>query len=108
MLLQKIFGSNVRHHRRAQGLTLEQLAEAVGVSRETIGKIERGTSAPLFETAERIATALDVSPLSLFTGFAEPMGERGRLLASIHDLLSDLNDEQLSKLSKIIEAFAGK
>lgn len=108
MQLQAIFGSNVRHHRRSQGLTLEELADAVGVSRETVGKIERGTSAPLFETAERIAAALNVSPATLFTGQAEPAGERGRLMAAIYDILSDLNDNELARLGKIISAFAGK
>ena len=108
MQLQSIFGTNVRHHRRAAGWTMEQLADAVGVSRETIGKIERGSAAPLFETAERIAVALSVAPLTLFTGQAEPTGERGQLLAKIYGLLSDLNEEQLVRLSKIIEAFSGK
>jgi len=87
---------------------LEELAEAVGVSRETIGKIERGTAAPLFETAERIALALDVSASSLFTERPEPKGERGRLLISIYESLSKLNEQELSKLSKIVSAFVGK
>ena len=52
MELQRLFGANVRHHRKAKGWTLEQLAGKIGVSRETIGKIERGVAAPLFETAE--------------------------------------------------------
>ena len=108
MQLQKIFGSNVRHHRRAIGWTLEQLADVVGISRESIGKIERGVSAPLFETAERIAEALSVSPLALFTSRPEPEGERGRLLAGIQVSLSDLNEDQLARLGRMIEAFAGK
>lgn len=108
MKLQTIFGSNVRHHRRALGLTLEQLSEAVGVSRETIGKIERGTSAPLFETAERIAAALEVSPPSLFSGESELSGERGRLLSSIHVMLAALSDTQLAKFELIVKAYVDK
>ena len=51
MQLQDIFGANVRQHRKAKGWTIEQLADRVGVTQETIGKIERGKAAPLFETA---------------------------------------------------------
>lgn len=106
MELQRLFGANVRHHRKAKGLTLEQLSGQVGVSRETIGKIERGVAAPLFETAERIAAALGV-PASVLFG-AAPMpggGERARRLADIHRTLSRMNEDQLDRAAKMLKAF---
>lgn len=108
MQLQTLFGNNVRHYRRAAGWNMEELADAVGVSRETIGKIERGTAAPLFETAEKIALALELHPATLFTGQAEPAGERGQLLRRIYSSLSDLNEDDLTRLANIIEAFSAK
>jgi len=108
MKLQQIFGANVRHHRRAKGWTLEQLAEHVGVSRETIGKIERGKAAPLFETAEKIAEALGLQPLALFGAEPNPPGDRGRLLSQIQLTLSQMNDEQLARADKMLTAFLGK
>lgn len=108
MELQRLFGANVRHQRRAKGWTLEYLGGQVGVSRETIGKIERGRSAPLFETAEKIAEALDVPAPTLFGMTAAPgSGERARLLTEVHATLSKLNEEQLSRAAKMLKAFVG-
>ncbi|KCZ55856.1 helix-turn-helix domain-containing protein [Hyphomonas chukchiensis] len=104
MELQRLFGANVRHHRKSVGWTLEQLAGEVGVSRETIGKIERGISAPLFDTVEKIAEALDVAPQTLFGAKSFPPGERGRLLAEINGVLANLNDRQLLRARKMLDA----
>ena len=62
---------------KAKGWTLEQLAGQVGVSRETIGKIERGVAAPLFETAEKIAMVLDVPAPVLFGATPCPVRASG-------------------------------
>jgi transcriptional regulator with XRE-family HTH domain len=108
MELQRLFGANVRHHRKAKGWTLEQLAGHVGVSRETIGKIERGAAAPLFETAEKIAVKLDVPAPLLFGANTTPgTGERARLLTDIHRTLSGMNEDQLDRASKMLKAFLG-
>ncbi|MBU1287265.1 MAG: helix-turn-helix domain-containing protein [Alphaproteobacteria bacterium] len=104
MELQRLFGANVRHHRKSVGWTLEQLAGEVGVSRETIGKIERGISAPLFDTVEKIAEALEVAPQNLFGAKSFPPGERGELLAEISSLLANLNEKQLIRARKLLEA----
>ena len=108
MQLQDIFGANVRQHRKAKGWTIEQLADRVGVTQETIGKIERGKAAPLFETAETIATALEVDVTVLFGAGALPgKGERARLLADIHRTLSRMNEDQLDRAAKMLKAFVG-
>jgi len=107
--LKQAFGANVRHHRKAKDLTQEELAGRVDLSIETIGKIERGVAAPSFDTAEKIAAALALPPLALF-GVGEeaaPHGERGRLLARINGTLSGMNDEQLARVAKMLEAFVG-
>lgn len=108
MELQKQFGANVRQYRRAHGWTQEVLAEQVGVTYETISKIERGVGAPSFETAEKIATALSVAPAVLFGAEAEPPGERGRALAKIHTTLAQMNLEQLARAGDVLKALIGK
>jgi transcriptional regulator with XRE-family HTH domain len=108
MDLLYLFGANVRHHRKARGWTLEHLAAEVGVSAITIGKIERGKAAPLFETAEKIAAALEVPAPVLFGAEAVPgTGERARLLTDIHRTLSRMNDDQLDRAAKMLKAFVG-
>jgi transcriptional regulator with XRE-family HTH domain len=91
-------------------MTQEVLAERLDLSMETIGKIERGVAAPSFETAERIAEALNLPPLVLFGIGKEavPRGERGRLLGRINATLSGMNDEQLARAARIMEAFVGQ
>jgi transcriptional regulator with XRE-family HTH domain len=110
MELQTIFGTNVRNQRKARGFTQEALAERVDVTVETIGKIERGAAAPTFNTAEKIAHALEVDATALFNAGKAglPEGERGHLLAGINKLLANMNNDQLSRVKKMISAFLGK
>lgn len=46
--------------RQAHGMTQEQLAEATGVHRVTIARIETGDVSPKAETLKRLADALGV------------------------------------------------
>jgi len=108
--LKQAFGTSVRHHRRAAGMTQERLAELVEVSIETIGKIERGVAAPSFDTAEKIASALDLPAVALFGAGREasPKGERGKLLARIQQSLADMNDEQMARAANMLDAYLGR
>ncbi len=65
--LSAIVGENLRHLRRRQGLSLEQLAIVSGVSRAMLGQIETGKSAPTINLLGRIAEALRVSVASLIS-----------------------------------------
>jgi len=65
--LRALFGSRVRHFRKQRGLTQAAVAEAAGVSLETVTRIERGVVGVRFEAAERIAAALKVQPAALFS-----------------------------------------
>jgi transcriptional regulator with XRE-family HTH domain len=65
--LSMIVGENLRHLRRKQGLSLEQLAAVSGVSRAMLGQIETGKSAPTINLLGRIAEALKVSVAGLIS-----------------------------------------
>ncbi len=91
-------------------MTQEVLAEQVGLSIETIGKIERGVAAPSFAMVERIAAALGLPALALF-GVGEkaaPQGERDRLLVRINATLAEMNEDQMTRAAKMLEAFVGR
>ena len=66
--LKELFGTSLRQCRRARRLTQAQLAEAADLSLEMIGRLERGLTAPSFETVAALATALQVAPAVLFGG----------------------------------------
>jgi len=60
-----IVGSNLRRLRKAQGHSLERLAELSGVSRAMLGQIETGKSVPTVSLLWKIADALGVPVTTL-------------------------------------------
>lgn len=58
--------SNVRRIRRAQGMTQQQLAEAVGVAQSQICDIERAKYDVRSDTIDRLAEALETAPATFF------------------------------------------
>lgn len=65
-------GSKIRFIRKTSGLTLKQLARGCGLSANTISMVERNEVSPSIETICRIASALGVSPASLFLEICQP------------------------------------
>lgn len=58
-------GAVIRKLREAKGITQEELADAVGMMRSNISRIEAAKHRPTLETMERIAKALKVSVADL-------------------------------------------
>jgi putative transcriptional regulator len=59
------FGANARSVRLAAGLTQQQLADTIGMSRSSIGNIESGRYNPSLTAAVAIANALDTTVSTL-------------------------------------------
>jgi transcriptional regulator with XRE-family HTH domain len=108
MALKEIFGANVRNYRRARELRQHQFADALEMSVNMVGKIERGVTAPSFDTIEKIAAVLEVPEVALFSlgPLTLPSGERGKLLQRIHVQLSKLNNDELGRANRMLKAFA--
>ncbi|MBB3808327.1 helix-turn-helix domain-containing protein [Pseudochelatococcus contaminans] len=106
MSLTVVFGSNLRHHRKARHLTQDALAEMVGLSSEMISKIERGIAAPSFSTVEKLSDVLQVPEVAFFgIGMVVTSdGARTRQLAKIQTQLSRMNEDQLVRASKMLSA----
>jgi transcriptional regulator with XRE-family HTH domain len=58
--LASAIGARVRHERQARRWTLDQLADAAGVSRRLVVNVEQGTTNPSIGTLLRIGDALGV------------------------------------------------
>jgi transcriptional regulator with XRE-family HTH domain len=58
--------ARVRHLRRGQKLTQQQLAQRAGMSRATLARIEGETAAPDLSTLAKLAEALGVEVRDLF------------------------------------------
>lgn len=104
--------------RRARGLTLQQVADAVGVARSTVQRYERGAiAAPRLPVVQAIAAALGVSAPWLL-GQADAPGqpedaELQEYLQQIKDrpemrmlfsLTKDATKEDVERAVRIIEA----
>lgn len=61
----KALGEAVRAHRKALGMSQEALADAAGIDRSHMGKIERGERNVTLLNVARIATAMETRPSSL-------------------------------------------
>lgn len=64
-VLPKTIGKKVKKRRTSLGLTQEELAEKVGISRTYMGFVEQGRNVPTLETLEKIARALKVKTSEL-------------------------------------------
>ena len=62
------FGGRLRSERQGRGWSMDRLAEASGVSRAMISKIERGESSPTAVVLGKLSAALELSVSELLTG----------------------------------------
>ena len=56
----------VQMHREARGMTQQELADAIGVSRQTISSLEKGDYTPSVLLAIKIATVFNSSVERIF------------------------------------------
>ena len=102
--VEKRIGGKITEIRLAQKLTQAELAERVGVSVESISRMERGVSFPSLKTVERVATALN-APLRSFFGFdEEPAADKSfeRELSKLTAFLRTLREDEINLVHKIL------
>ena len=68
----KLIGEHLRALRAARGMTLEHLAEATGLTKSYLSKIQNSHKVPPIATLSRIAQALGTSIGSFFGDILEP------------------------------------
>jgi len=68
--LEEAIAGRIRAKRLERGWTLEQLANATGLSKGYLSQIENGDKTPTLGTLTKIAFGLDISAVSLITGEA--------------------------------------
>lgn len=65
--LNQIIANNLRELRRKRGVTLDEVAEATGVSKSMLGQIERGECGLSVATLWKISTGLKISFTALMS-----------------------------------------
>jgi len=102
--IRDVLAKNMKAYRNALGLSQAKLAEKVGTSTHYIGMIETKNNFPSPEMLERIAAALGVDTIDLFsTGKKKPEAIKSYRKATIVDVKSLVGrflDERLKDLEK--------
>ncbi|MCE0495892.1 helix-turn-helix domain-containing protein [Vibrio salinus] len=74
--LNKHIGNRIRSRRKAQGMTIQQLAERIHKSRATVSKYETGEISLDMVTLFNLASALEVTPNQLIDYHLSPPEEK--------------------------------
>ena len=69
--------NRIEEIRKARGMNQEELAKALGVSRQTISQIERGDYSPSVTLALKIAKICEVSVEDIFI-YEEEINDEGK------------------------------
>jgi transcriptional regulator with XRE-family HTH domain len=96
------FGQEVRRRRLALKLTLEDLAQASGLTPNYIGSIELGKRDPSLSSMEALAKALRV-PVGQLIGGSRELTPAGMEAATLYD---DATPEVQAAISSILRAMA--
>lgn len=64
--IDKKVGMNIRLERIKRGISQEKLADLAGISRSTMGILERGEQSPSINTLAKVANALFIELYKLF------------------------------------------
>lgn len=99
------FGKRLKELRQKRGMTLRQVAEAVGVSEATVQRYEIGEiRAPRGDRIRQIAHALGVDEATLLGIEEEPMDMEIRILArDIQQLPKNRRDKLVSAVRILID-----
>ena len=102
------FGAGISERRRLLGISQETLAERIGISQESLSRMEKGFIAPRFERLQLFADALECSIPDLFRG----QGEASEWAATIEKIISSLSDceqkEVVGVVAKIVALIAAR
>jgi len=102
--IRDLLAKNMKAYRHALGLSQAKLAEKVDTSSHYIGMIETKNKYPSPEMLERIAVALGIDPIALFSkeiDLPETMKTyRKAALEDIKGLLVQIIDGKLNDLDK--------
>lgn len=101
--LKKRFGALLAAHRKKRGLTQGALAEQASLSVDMISRLEAGNTGAGFSTIERLAEALEIDPVDLFS--TNSAGKRfGPTFESLSAKLASLSENDLRWLNQVVEA----
>lgn len=74
--MNKLFGEHLREERKKQGLTVQVIAKACGISRSYVTLIENGRRVPGKKILPKIAVALHLKIAVVSNWYLEDIGQK--------------------------------
>lgn len=65
MEIRLVFAENLKKHRKAAGLSQEELAHSAGIERAYVSLLERRLNSPTIDMLSKLAAAIGVEPYQL-------------------------------------------
>lgn len=99
-VLSAIVGTNIRRFRVYAGLSQDQLAEKLGVSKNYVSMMENGVKFPSAQTIASLSNSLQVQPYELFFDYSKFSQEdfRSKLMDSFSANFSSAFSKALDEL----------
>lgn len=95
-------GETIRILRTERGMSREELAERVGISRSHLNKIEADIKRPSIVTYQKIMDVLEAD-ISIRD---EEKTEKGKCVAKARDILMNRSEKEVKYLVKVLECAA--
>lgn len=104
-----MIGTRVRRVRMERGMTQAQLAHVLGVTRQQVNNLERGSQRTMHEgTLARYARALGISQRYLATGIADSSETGLPALETYLRQTSQLSDENIAHVAHMVRSLEGE
>jgi transcriptional regulator with XRE-family HTH domain len=101
---KSLLGKRIKQLRKLRRLSQEDLAEKAGISAQYVSNIERGKENPTLDLLFGLADSLKVS-LALLCDFqAVQEMDRGKLRATVRELVMSAEPEQLKTALRVLRA----
>lgn len=102
-------GMAIAVRRKTKGMTQAQVAEIMGVEKETISRMENGVISPTLPRLQQIADILECSPSDLFRAAPANAAEHAQ---SIGEMIQGLPDNErmlvVSFVSEVVKVFKAR
>ncbi|OHV00434.1 transcriptional regulator [Ralstonia solanacearum] len=102
--LVRAVGQAIASRRSAAGLSQERVAEALGISREAVSRMETGVAVPSIVRLAELAEIFDCGIEELLTEASNRKVDQAK---KILELLDGLSDEKREMLMNVIRQLAG-
>lgn len=103
--IAKQLGHRIRELRTEQHMSQEELSFKAGISPAHLGQIERATKNPTIDTIVKIASALDIPVVTLFTSVSVPPPTQSVIIEKINAQLLGMNEDEQKDILRIIRIF---